>query len=190
MFRLTSFFAESKTDLYVLSYGQEGDKPPRVRETYAMAESLVDLAISTSQVPKEKIVAVGHSLGGWMAMHLAATQRVGCVVVAGTGTNVLDAASVLLPASVSYTVSLRPNEDARLLDNVARAKQVDVPTLVLGSKADRTMPEEFSTRIFANLKSQTNSKLFISDATPHSAYFRDPEIERITASFLREKCDA
>ena len=187
---LVRLFSDQHTELWILSYGQLGEAPPKVGQMYAMARELAAKAVSTARLPPERVIAVGHSLGGWPALHLAATRRVGCVVIAGTGTDVQAVAAALLPKPVSMVVSLKPSDDVLLLDNLAQARKVVVPTLVLGSRADTMMPERFSQAIFENLGNKPASRLLLSPTASHAGYFRDAEITGAISAFIREKCGA
>ena len=156
--RLASLFSDSTTELWILSYGQLGEAPPRIEQTYAMADDLASKAIEVTKLPAIRIVAIGHSLGGWIAMHLAATGRVGCVVAVGTGTTLHQAAAHLMPKPFSFAVSLEPTQDVLRLDNIAHARAIRIPALLVGSKVDDTMPERFSISIFEQLHDKHSSR--------------------------------
>ena len=188
--RLVAAFHDENTDLYVLSYAQPFDSPPLVGEVFEMASALALFASTTSRVPKERLVAIGHSLGGWVTLHLASTNAVGCAVVAGTGTTATETASRLLPRPLTSALSLYVTPDVALLDNVGLAKKVSVPTLVVGSEADEVMPVASAKAIHQNLRGVGIHNLFVSSSATHGSYFRDEQVLGAIRAFLRSRCDA
>lgn len=145
-------------------------------------------ASATSRLPKDRLVVVGHSLGGWVTLNLAASGAVGCAVVVGTGTTALVTARSLLPAPLPAVLSLRATPDVALLDSVKLARRVAVPTLVVGSRADEMMPVSAAEAIHQNLGRQDGSALFIATHASHGGYFRDPQVVQALRSFMDERC--
>lgn len=188
--RVARLFGDGQTDLYLLSYGQPNEAVPSVGQVYSMGSALADFAAETSRIGTARVTAVGHSLGGWVALHLAGTSRVGCTVVAGTGTTAVETVVHLVPKSIGWLASFRPSPDVALLNNVELAKKSQTPVLVVGSTADTIMPVDRSRNIFSQLPVQTGSELFVSTVATHGSYFRDPEVIEKIRSFIRKKCDA
>lgn len=188
--RIARLFGDSQTDVYIVSYGQPEEPVPNVWQVYTMARELAAYAAASSGIGSSKVTAVGHSLGGWVALHLAGTKYIGCAVIVGTGTTAAETAAHLVPKPISWVTSFRPTSDVALLNNVVLANQSRVPTLVVGSEADNIMPLERSRVIFSHLRSKAVSELYVSSSSTHGGYFRDPDVTEKIRSFMRTQCDA
>ena len=184
--RIGEAFADEVTDVYVVSYAVPPESPPRVAQVYALAERLAQKAMEGG-IPRQHVAAVGHSLGGWIALHLATTPLVGCAVVAGTGTTAEQTAKRLLPDLVSATLPLRLTEDVLLLNNIEQARVSRVPVLVVASERDKTMPVVESRMIFEALP-EWNRQLHISRTAAHNGYFRDAVVIDQMREFIRGSC--
>ena len=189
--RLASAFFDESTDLYVVSYAQPGESPPLVSEVFTMAQALAAHASATSSIPKSRLVGVGHSLGGWVALNLASKQEVGCAVVVGSGTTAAATASrVIKPQFLSSALSFKPDDDVALLDNERQARKVLIPTLIVGSELDEIMPATSAQAIYRSLPEATSRQLFLSSSASHGGYFRDQMVVKEIQAFMHLKCDA
>lgn len=188
--RMAELYVDEQTDLYIVSYGLQGEKAPEVAEVYAMSRELAAHAARTSQVDPAQVFAIGHSLGGWIVLNLASTNHIGCAVAVGTGTTAVETAKHLLPKSVSMLSSLRPTADVALLDNPRQAEQVRVPTLVVASDADQVMPPERARTFFSQLPVSVTRELFVAQGVSHGGYFRDDAVTQKIQSFLQGPCSS
>jgi pimeloyl-ACP methyl ester carboxylesterase len=187
--RLSPLFHDSVTDLYVVSYGLSSEEPPLVGQAFALGTELARFASKTSGIPQTRLRAVGHSLGGWVALNTASSGDVGCVAVVGAGTTATETAKNLLPKPIAWMLRLTATPDVELLNNPLRAQGVTVPLLVVGSKADEIMPPANSEAIFRSAKNPASARMFISDTATHGSYFRDVEVQSNIRSFFAEKCE-
>jgi len=187
--RVAAHFHDERTDVYAVSYMQPSEDKPLVGQVFAMASALADHAAKSSVLPKEKVIAVGHSLGGWVTMHLASEDRVGCAVVVGSGTTARATAErILQPDYITKVLDLRASADVALLDNERLARKVRVPTLVVGSEADRMMPPSEARKIHDSLGDAGRRSLFVATSAPHEGYFRDASVLDAIRGFLRSHC--
>lgn len=187
--RLARAFGDSQTDVYVLSYGQPGEQVPSVSQVFGMGQKLAALASTTSAVQPSKVFALGHSLGGWVALQLAGTSHIGCAAIVGAGTTPAETAAHLVPRPVAWFARFSPTSDVAQLDNVALARRSHMPTLVVGSEADDIMPADRSRVVFAELGAKALSALYISPVATHGGYFRDPAVLEKIHAFMRSRCD-
>lgn len=188
--RIARVFGDSQTDVYILSYGQPDEVVPSVSQVYEMGSGIAGYAAATSGIPPTRVIAIGHSLGGWVALKLASTHSIGCAVVVGTGTTAAETAAHLVPKPLSWFATFRPTPDVALLNNIDLAKQSRVPTLVVGSEADDVMPSDRSRTIFGQLGSISLSELYVSSSATHGGYFRDIAVVEKIHAFMRTRCDA
>jgi pimeloyl-ACP methyl ester carboxylesterase len=189
--RLASAFYDESTDLYVVSYFQPAEQQPLVGEVFSMARALSEYARTTSALPKNKVVGVGHSLGGWLALSLASEGNIGCAVVVGSGTTAAaTAAQLLKPRALSSALSFLANDDVALLDNERQATQVRVPTFLVASERDEVMPVSAAHAVYDKLFASTYRELYVSPSASHGGYFRDETVIKEIRTFMRTKCDA
>ncbi len=189
--RLASAFFDESTDLYVVSYTQPGESPPLVSEVFAMSQALAAHASASSSLPRNRLVGVGHSLGGWITLNLAGKQAIGCAVVVGSGTTAAATASrVIKPQFLSSALSFKPDDDVALLDNESQARKVLIPTLIVGSELDEMMPVTSAQAIYRGLPEATSRQLFLSTSASHGSYLRDQTVLNEIHAFIRSKCDA
>lgn len=173
---LSTEFARDGVDLFLISYFQPNEAPPTVAQTQEIAASLGRYAQSLTGVSRENTIAVGHSLGGWIAAELAARQQFGGVVLVGTGTDAVDTAKQLIPTPVQWGIRLTPSEDVKRLDNIAAAARITCSILLIGSKGDKVMPPSFSQRIYDAASRASDRRLIVLETTEHGRYFRDPVV--------------
>lgn len=187
--RLAEAFHDAGTDVYLMSYYQPEESQPRVEQVFAMATALADHASATSGLPRSRLIAVGHSLGGWLALHLTGAPGVGCAVVVGSGTTAVATAQHLLqPAFLASALRLRSTPDVLLLDGERLASAARAPTLVIGSEKDETMPVARASAIFASLPAEVRRGLFVSPEATHGGYFRDAGVLGRIQAFMRDEC--
>lgn len=186
--RLVAALDDGQTDLYVVSYGQPGEPPPAVAQLFAMAPVLAARAARDSGLPPARVAAMGHSLGGWLALQLGGSDAVGCVMVTGPGTTPADTAARLAPAPVGWVAAFRPTPDIAQFDGVALAQRSRVPTLVIGSEADDVMPPTRTRAVFAALAPRPANELLVVPDARHGGYLRDPAVLAAMQRFLRQRC--
>lgn len=191
LMRVATTFHDERTDLYVISYMQPTEEEPRVGQAFAMAGALADYASKTSGISRDKLVAVGHSLGGWITLNLAGEDRVGCAVVVGSGTTAPAVARrVIEPRFLATMLDFQADADVALLDSEKLARRVRVPTLVVGSEADAMMPPPETQAIHRSLPDPGRTELFMAKAATHSGFFRDPVVLGAIRSFIQRRCEA
>ena len=191
LMRVATTFHDDRTDLYVISYMQPTEDQPRVGQAFAMAGALADFASKTSGISRDKLVAVGHSLGGWITLNLAGEDRVGCAVVVGSGTTApAIARRVIEPRFLATVIDFQSDSDVALLDSEKLARRVRVPTMVVGSESDTMMPPSETQAIHRSLPDANRTELFVATAATHSGFFGDPVVLDAIRSFIRRRCEA
>ena len=121
-------------------YGLSEGSPGEAALT-ADALAVYDRLADREDVDPERIVAFGRSLGGGVAVQLAAARPVRGVVLVSPFDSVLDVARKHYPF-VPVSLLLR-----HPFDSVARASGIDAPLLVLAGGRDRIIPATRSRRL-------------------------------------------
>ncbi len=129
---------------FVFDYRGYGGSQGRPTEpgTYLDARAAFEWLTQTKQIPADRIVVAGRSLGGSIATHLAA--------------DVQPAALVLESAFTSYPdigAKFHPCMPVRLFarfryDTLAYIRNVSCPVMVVHSRDDELVPFEFGLRLF------------------------------------------
>jgi hypothetical protein len=123
-------------------YGRSGGKPSEAG-CYAAADAAYDWLVEKQQVPADKILLVGVSLGGGVATDLASRRDHRALVLLSTFTSIPEAAQQVyfwLPARW-----LVHNQ----FDNLKKIGQCRRPVFVAHGTADRLLPFSQGERLFA-----------------------------------------
>lgn len=171
-------------DLAVMNYGLKGEEKPTVAAVYEAAVALAEALRADPRDAAKPLYIAGHSLGGWVSLHVAGTVPATGVVIAGTGTNARDVGYALLPGIIGGLVDLKPDADVALLDSPALARGVEEPTLILASGKDPITSLEFSISILQAFPKATPRKSINYVDVDHGAYYRDPQVWRDLAEFF------
>ncbi|MGA1601702.1 MAG: alpha/beta hydrolase [Prochlorothrix sp.] len=127
-------------------YGHSTPTPPREDWVYADADAVVEYLVQQRQVDPRQMLVYGHSLGGAIAVDMAARSPY-CfagLVVEGSFTSMLAMAHfaqkfTYLP--LSWVLWQR-------FDTLAKVPQLRIPVLFVHGTADRTVPAEMSERLY------------------------------------------
>jgi fermentation-respiration switch protein FrsA (DUF1100 family) len=134
---------EAGYGLVALSYRGYGGSSGTPTEAGLIADALAAHAFAASHIAPELIAVFGESLGTGVAVALAATQKVGCVVLESPF-----ASAVEIGANVYWYLPVRLlMKDTYRSDR--RIGQVKVPLLVLHGERDRVVPIASGERLFS-----------------------------------------
>jgi hypothetical protein len=158
-------------------YGRSAGRPsePSLRAAAQAAWSWV-----RTKRPAARVVAFGESLGGAVAIDLAARQALDAVVVQSTFTSIADMARVVFPW-LFFDPPLRNR-----FDSLASIRRVRVPTLILHGDSDDFVPFSQGQRLFA---AAAGPKRFVKLEGAHhndTVAARAPEYFGAVDTFLRE----
>ena len=160
----------------LVSYRYNADAGGRPSEKGLYADGAAAFAYLRRQgIPTERIVLYGESLGSAVAVHLAAEQRVGAVVLEAPFT------SIAAVAQHHYWYApakwlLRDKFDAG-----SRIGRATAPILILYGERDRIVPPKFSRGLF-DLAPEPKEIEAIPDAGHNDLY--DYDIARYVLEFL------
>ena len=124
---------------YGLSGGSAGEKP-----FYAMADALYDFALKRPEVDPSKIVPMGWSLGGGVAVDLASRRTAAGLILISTFSSMGDVASHAMPRILPVRLILKHQ-----FDSVSKLRSVRCPILMGHGAADSVVPIALSQKLRA-----------------------------------------
>jgi len=156
-------------------YGRSGGKPTEAG-CYAAADAAYAWLVNDEKVPADRILLVGTSLGGGVAVDLAIRQPHRGLVLISTFTSI--------PAMAQRIYFFLP---ARLLvrnrfDNLAKIAQCSRPVFFAHGTADDLIPIEHSEELFAAAK---EPKRFVAMPGQGHDEFISPELFSALKEFLQ-----
>jgi len=122
-------------------YGASEGRPSE-RGTYRDVKAAYNWLVRHKQIPSERIIVFGRSLGGSIATHLAARTPVAALVVESAFTSYPDIGARLYPYLPVRLFSWFG------YNTLARIRRVRCPVMVIHSRDDRMIPFEFGRRLF------------------------------------------
>ena len=129
--------------LVALSYRGYGGSTGSPSEAGMIADAQAAYAFAAARVPPERIVVFGESLGTGVAVALAATQRIGRLVLEAPFTSTADvAARIYWYLPVRFLMKDQFHSDQRI-------GKVTAPLLVLHGERDQVVPIALGERLFA-----------------------------------------
>jgi fermentation-respiration switch protein FrsA (DUF1100 family) len=157
-------------------YGRSTGKPSEKR-CYADVRAMWDYLVHTKSIPPRQIIAFGESLGGGVAVELAAEQPVGGLILMAT---FLSAVKVGQHAFPFLPVGLFLRHK---FDSEHKIGNVRSPVLIFHSPSDETIPFEQGKTLF---QLANEPKQFVSIRGGHNDGFFESrkEITESVASFL------
>jgi fermentation-respiration switch protein FrsA (DUF1100 family) len=129
--------------LLAVSYRGYGGSTGRPSETGMIADAQTAYAFAAARVPPERIVVFGESIGTGVAVALAASQRIGRLVLESPFTSALEIAARIywyLPVRFLMKDTFRSDQ---------RIGKVTAPLLVLHGERDEVVPIALGERLFA-----------------------------------------
>jgi fermentation-respiration switch protein FrsA (DUF1100 family) len=123
-------------------FGQSAGRPDEAG-CHAAAEAAYDWLVGQRAVRPEDVLIYGESLGGGVAVHLAARRPHRALILVRTFTSLPDVAQGLCPwLPVHWLMSNRFNN----LEEIGRCRQ---PTFIARGEADRLIPFAHGERLYA-----------------------------------------
>jgi uncharacterized protein len=127
-------------------YGQSTGSPS-VRALEADALAVYDYLLAELDVDPSRLVLHGHSLGSFVAMFVEERRAAMAVVLENPVSNVDDLLGGLVPWFLDPFVRFEVAEELKRNDNLARAKTIDVPLLVISGTEDPIAPDHMAKAI-------------------------------------------
>ena len=155
-------------------YGRS-DGTPSATAVRDDALAVYDSLVARPDVTPDRLLVWGHSLGSFLATHVAAERTVGGVVLENPATNVDDWKSYLFPWYVRLFLGVEVDPALQQDDNLERVRTFDVPLLIIGGSEDQVTNPAMARRLHAEAGSE-NRRLVIVDGGGHNDLYDDPEV--------------
>ncbi|HEY9286275.1 MAG TPA: alpha/beta hydrolase, partial [Pyrinomonadaceae bacterium] len=136
-------FAALPSNVLALDYRGYGrsDGSPSEEGLYRDARAAWDYLTKTRGFPANRVVIYGESLGGAVAVDLAARVRPCALVVQSSFTSIADMAAEVMPFVPRFLVRTKMNS----LEKIARVR---APVLVVHSPADDVVPYKLGRKLY------------------------------------------
>ena len=149
-------------------YGASGGTPTEAR-CYAAADAAYDALCRRPEVDPHRVVVAGWSLGGGVAVDLAARRPVAGLALFNAFTSMPEMAAKLLPfLPARYLCRYR-------FANEAKIRSVRCPTLVCNGLLDTLVPPSMSDRLAAAAAGPV-TRLRVATADHNSIFDAEPEV--------------
>ena len=122
-------------------YGKSAGSPDEAG-VYRDADAAYDYLIQTRHIEPKHIIIFGHSLGGAVAVDLAARRECGGLIVQSSFT------SVRAMARRAFRIPLFDHIPRSRFDSLAKIRQVRAPILIVHGTRDETVPFSMGQRLF------------------------------------------
>lgn len=124
-------------------YGESGDQQPSETGTYADARAAYEWLRTVRNVPADRIIIYGHSLGTGVATELALQVQAAGLILEGAFTSVPDVGQILYPY---LPVRLIATQRFANLEKIGR---VAMPKLIMHASDDAEIPYAQGQKLFA-----------------------------------------
>ena len=164
-------------------YGRSGGDFPSEKSVYQDAQTAWDYLVNNRQIPPQNIFIYGHSLGGAIAIDLAARQpHSGGVIVESTFTSMKQMADQA-PLYRLFPINLILNQH---FDSLGKLPLLQTPLLLIHGEQDTTVPATMSQTLFD--KAIVPKKLLLVPNADHNdvSYIGDKNYDAAVQGFVAE----
>ncbi len=148
-------------------YGRSEGRPSE-QNLYLDAKASYDYLITQKKYRPSQIVLMGRSVGGAVAAHLAAQEKVKAVVLESTFSTGKDMARHMSVLFTRPIIWIRSN-----FDSVEKIGLIKVPILIIHSKEDEMIPYRMSQALYE--KAREPKRLLLLEKGGHNEYVLAPE---------------
>ncbi len=150
-------------------YGESGSTPTEPG-LYRDAEAAWDFLAARPKVNSNRIAAYGRSLGSAFALHVAMSRPVAALVLDSPFSSAIEMADLHYPFLPKFLVRLS-------MDNVSRARSLDIPLLVFHGSEDRVAPLSMGRAV---TEASGDGRLVVIDGAGHNETYN---MRRYRATF-------
>ncbi len=188
--KLASLFEALGVDLMMIDhrgYGESepGSGSPSIQALMWDGEDVFDSLASRPGMSPTAVVIHGHSLGSFVAGHVATVRDSGGLVLQSSATTADDFARGQIPFYAQPFVRVQVADSLRTGGNLQNMSRIDEPLLILVGAEDRTTVPSMSRRLYAASPLAAESKtLMIVAGRGHNDVFASPEAVTAYRTFL------
>lgn len=163
----SSFLAKEGFSVLMVEYPGywvSNESPPNENNILSDSKLLIAYVVRQYGFDNENVTLFGYSLGGAVAISLAASDIGSKLITVDTFTSMDDVISRSLPAALTRVVNTEK------YDNLGNAKSVAIPVLLLHGDRDNYIPYEMSETL---LKRFPSAELIPIPSNDHATVLRD-----------------
>jgi pimeloyl-ACP methyl ester carboxylesterase len=164
-------------------YGRSGGDFPSEKSVYQDAQTAWDYLVNNRQIPPQNIFIYGHSLGGAIAINLAAHQpHSGGVIVESSFTSMRQIADQNLLYRL-FPINLILNQH---FDSLSKLPLLRTPLLLFHGEQDSTIPASMSQTLFD--RATVPKKILLVPKADHNdvSYIGDKNYDAAVQGFVAE----
>jgi alpha-beta hydrolase superfamily lysophospholipase len=164
-------------------YGRSGGDFPSEKSVYQDAQTAWDYLVNNRQIPPQNIFIYGHSLGGAIAINLAAHQpHAGGVIVESSFTSMRHIADQNLLYRL-FPINLILNQP---FDSLSKLPLLRTPLLLFHGEQDSTIPVSMSQTLFDT--ATVPKKILLVPKADHNdvSYIGDKNYDAAVQGFVAE----
>ncbi|WP_242086538.1 alpha/beta hydrolase [Aestuariivivens sediminis] len=154
------------------SFGKSNGKLSGQSQMYDDADKIYDYGILLGYKP-QNIILYGYSMGTAMAGYLASTKEAKALI--------LESAFSSIP-EIGWVGNKAPNYE---LNTAEKAKQINIPTLLIHGDKDNVISPDHSQRIFGNLRSSKKKRIVLQNGG-HGDLRKRPEYQMLINEFVNQ----
>jgi pimeloyl-ACP methyl ester carboxylesterase len=152
------------------SFGKTNGTLSGQTKMYSDAKKVYDYAIQLGY-KQENIILYGYSMGTSLAAYLASTEKAKALI--------LESAFSSIP-EISWVGNKAPSYE---LNTAEKAKQINIPTLLIHGDKDDVITPDHSQRIIDNLKTKIKKRIILENGG-HGDLRKRPEYQKLINDFI------
>jgi pimeloyl-ACP methyl ester carboxylesterase len=154
-------------------YGRS-EGAPSVESFRKDALAVYDHVVEEMGVSPDRLLVWGHSLGSFLATHVADQRPVAGLVLENPATNVDDWVGHLMPWYIRLFLGVDVDPALRKEDNLHRIRQIDRPLLVVGGAEDQVTDPAMARRLHDAASSDQKELVLVEEGEHNGLHERDP----------------
>ena len=147
------------------------------------AVALYDYLVDERGVAPERLVVWGHSLGSFLATHVAQQRSVAGVVLENPATNVDRWVDHLIPWYVRLFLGVDVAPRLKEEDNVARVQSMEAPLLVVAGEEDNVTDPAMAKRLYKEAASAKKTLVMVPDGG-HNNLYEETDVQQAYADLI------
>lgn len=161
-----------RMNLFMVDYRGYGksEGAPGVRALEADALAAYRFVTDSLGVDPERLIVQGHSIGTFIATHLATQRDVAGVVLENPATTAEGWEKTVLPWYLRLVLSFEFPDAVRRVSNVERVQAIDAPLLIVAGEEDPIFPPEMARQLHEAAASPVNRLVVVEDGAHNALY--------------------